>query len=127
MPAPIDKLDRKKTHNAISVVNTGTPSSNETLTLDEVMNITYNKQNVLVINVKPSLVGATATITIWVYDKFLGWIPAKDETIPRPGYDNTYPTPIYFNTKFQTAGITLKTLSGGTVTITACFVCSDTV
>lgn len=123
MPDPIDLIDRQVTHNNVNSVSATTPTG------DEVINITYRKQNVLLINVKPSELAATATVKIWVYDDTsgMGWIPLEEKNIPRPGYDNTYPTPIYVNTKFQSAGITVTALSAGTIKIDAAFIASDTV
>lgn len=124
MPTPIDKLDRVITHNLVAVPSAVAPTG------DEVVNITYNKQNVLVINAKLSTLGATATVRLWVYDDTPGigsWIPVEDVPLPRSTFTNDYATPIFLNTKFQTAGITVTALSAGTITISACFVSSDTI
>lgn len=113
MPTVSDPLSREKTHNAVTATSATTPTG------DEIVNVKYRKQNTLIFNVKPSVVGATATVRTWVYDSTQGWTPVEDTPIPRPGFDNTYATPVFCRTKGQACGITVTALSSGNITITA--------
>ena len=119
---PTDNLNRIILYNAVATPDGGSAPTNDQnsgLNPTQIISNYDRRTSVLQFNVKFSDIAATGSIQIWVYDSFIGWCKTELITFPPSGGDSTYGYSLKSDVAGQTIGITVPTLSAGTITITA--------
>lgn len=110
----VDKNRRQVTHIDASVPD-GSSQPNDI----QIVNTDPSWAGTAVINVKLSDPTATGTLWVWLFDGTLGWAVSEKFVLPPAGYTADFVIPLVSNISGQTFGVTVPTLSTGTIKITA--------